>query len=182
MYRSGNRSQAVLGRGVSFPRACWHRHLACQVSRAVRGRWPDDSCVPTGVAMRIILSDVLSLFRGRFTPTRNALPTPEGCRPGRHVFRPPRAHKQLRRSAALAFPLSGRSVETVNEGNIHVVEASTLFPAVISVRGRHLDHDRRNTAREPNEARRHASGSDEPLARFRQMLRSTGLIVIGYSG
>lgn len=82
----------------------------------------------------------------------------------------------------LAFHLTGRPVETVDEGSLRIAQPSTPFPTVVYLHGRHLHYDMRNTATELTEARRHASGGEEPLAQFRKMLRSTGLVVIGYSG
>ncbi len=82
----------------------------------------------------------------------------------------------------LAFHLSGHAVEVIDEGSLRRVEMGASYPTVVYLHGRHLHYDMKNTAEELRAARRSSSLAEEPVEQFRRVLRSTGLVIIGYSG
>ncbi len=56
------------------------------------------------------------------------------------------------------------------------------YPSVVYLHGRHLHYDLRNTPEELSRADVTSAGSLDPFGHFREALRKTGLIVIGYAG
>jgi len=59
---------------------------------------------------------------------------------------------------------------------------SESFPSLVYLHGRHLHYDLRNTREEVSRAGAPNPEIPDPFAHFREALRHTGLIVIGYAG
>jgi tetratricopeptide (TPR) repeat protein len=82
----------------------------------------------------------------------------------------------------LAFNLTGRPVEILDQGSGRTVDTDVDYPTIVYLHGRHLHYDMRNTATELIGSQRESGSEESVFAQFRRLLRSTGLVVIGYSG
>jgi len=81
------------------------------------------------------------------------------------------------------FYYGNHPVEIIDTSGARPVSAAAEYPTVAYLHGRHLHYDIRNTPGELHTRRDHLGFHEEDLLQgFRSLLRSTGLIVIGYSG
>jgi tetratricopeptide (TPR) repeat protein len=84
------------------------------------------------------------------------------------------------------FRYCGESVAVIDHPHAHGrAQGDAFYPRVVYLHGSHLYYDLRNTEQELSAADRDRTGGVDMTGlfqRFRDTLRSTGLIVLGYSG
>jgi len=81
------------------------------------------------------------------------------------------------------FYYGNHPVEIIDTSGTRSINAAAEYPTVVYLHGRHLHYDIRNTPGELHTERTPQGHCEEDLFQgFRSLLRSTGLIVIGYSG
>ena len=82
----------------------------------------------------------------------------------------------------LAFHLAGRPVEVLDAGMFRHAERDASYPTIVYLHGRHLHYDLRNTRGELADMGRPQAAFEDPRLQFRRLLKSTGLLIVGYSG
>jgi tetratricopeptide (TPR) repeat protein len=81
------------------------------------------------------------------------------------------------------FYLGNQPVEIIDAPGVRAINAAAEYPTVVYLHGRHLHFDLRNTPVELHaESKGPQSFREDLFHEFRSLLRSTGLIVIGYAG
>ncbi len=79
------------------------------------------------------------------------------------------------------FYYGNQAVEILDSGS-RSINAAAEYPTVVYLHGRHLHYDIRNTKHELHSRRGVEQGQHDLFTNFRSLLKTTGLIVIGYSG
>jgi hypothetical protein len=82
-----------------------------------------------------------------------------------------------------AFYRRNWPVEVFDRPGKYTIHGNTDYPAIVYLHGRHLHYDLRNIPPELQQGAQRATRQEGDLfTQFRQMLESTGLIIVGYSG
>jgi tetratricopeptide (TPR) repeat protein len=80
------------------------------------------------------------------------------------------------------FHYGNQPVEIIDAPGVRTITPAAEYPTLVYLHGRHLHFDIRNTPQELHTRYQEKNKTGDLFDQFRDLLRTTGLIVIGYSG